>query len=94
VSRARTRRTVRALEPARCVQHNLRRTGPQGWQAIADIDAPHQKERCTAASFLKKGLFPDVSGAPGWSELEDAMGQDSRTMLLSESEMSNHKGAA
>jgi transposase len=28
------------------------------------IDAPHLKAHRTAASLLKKGLFPDVSGAP------------------------------
>ena len=28
------------------------------------IDATHLKAHRTAASFLKKGLFPDVSGAP------------------------------
>lgn len=28
------------------------------------IDATHLKERRTAASLLKKGLFPAVSGAP------------------------------
>src|ERR1700723_844490 len=28
------------------------------------IDATHLKARRTAASLLKKGLFPDVSGAP------------------------------
>jgi putative transposase len=28
------------------------------------IDATHLKEHRTAASLLKKGLFPDVSGAP------------------------------
>ena len=29
------------------------------------IDATHLKAHRTAASLLKKGLFPDVSGAPG-----------------------------
>jgi putative transposase len=28
------------------------------------IDATHLKAHRTAASLLKKGLFPDVSGAP------------------------------
>ena len=28
------------------------------------IDASHLKAHRTAASLLKKGLFPDVSGAP------------------------------
>ena len=28
------------------------------------IDATHLKAHCTAASLLKKGLFPAVSGAP------------------------------
>jgi hypothetical protein len=28
------------------------------------IDAPHLKAHRTAASLLKKGLYPDVSGAP------------------------------
>jgi putative transposase len=28
------------------------------------IDAPHLTAHRTAASLLKKGLFPDVSGAP------------------------------
>jgi len=29
------------------------------------IDATHLKAHRTAASLLKKGLFPDASGAPG-----------------------------
>lgn len=29
------------------------------------IDATHLKAHRTAASLLKKGMFPDVSGAPG-----------------------------
>ena len=28
------------------------------------IDATHLKAHCTAASLLKKGLYPDVSGGP------------------------------
>ena len=28
------------------------------------IDATHLKAHRTAASLLKKGLFPDISGAP------------------------------
>jgi hypothetical protein len=29
------------------------------------IDATHLKAHCTAASLLKKGIFPAVSVAPG-----------------------------
>ena len=36
--------------------------GPQPERLM--IDATHLKAHRTAASLLKKGLFPDVSGAP------------------------------
>ena len=36
------------------------------------IDATHLKAHRTAASLLKKGLFPDVSGDEGRPELEAA----------------------
>ena len=38
------------------------------------IDATHLKAHRTAASLLKKGLFPDVSGAPRRPELEATCG--------------------
>ena len=38
------------------------------------IDATHLKAHRTAASLLKKGLFPDVSGAPRRPELQAARG--------------------
>jgi putative transposase len=47
------------------VQQDFRRTGGQGRQTGADHDRRHAlKAHRTAASLLKKGLFPDVSGAP------------------------------
>jgi hypothetical protein len=36
----------------------------QGKSGRLMIDATHLKAHRTAASLLKKGLFPDVSGAP------------------------------
>ena len=38
--------------------------GKAGWPDTLVIDATHLKAHRTAASLLKKGLFPDVSGAP------------------------------
>ena len=54
------------LEPPGRVQQDLRRAGAQGRQAGTDlmIDATHLKAHRTAASLLKKGLFPDVLAAP------------------------------
>ena len=41
------------------------RNGAQGWQASTlMMDTTHLKAHRTAASLLKKGLFPDVSDAP------------------------------
>lgn len=40
----------------------LARKGPKPERLM--IDATHLKAHRTAASLLKKGLFPDVSGAP------------------------------
>jgi transposase len=61
------------------------------------IDATHLKAHRTAASLLKKGLFPDVSGAPGLnSKLHAVCDGHGRplVMLLSEGQMSDYKGAA
>ena len=52
------------LEPSWCVQQifaELARKG--GTPKRLMIDATHLKAHRTAASLLKKGLFPDVSGA-------------------------------
>ena len=38
------------------------------------IDATHLKAHRTAASLLRKGLFPDISGAPKAAELQAARG--------------------
>jgi len=48
------------------------------------IDATHLKARRTAASLLKKGLFPDVCDGQGRPLV----------MLLSEGQMSDYRGAA
>jgi len=56
---------VRAVEQAWRVQQDFcelaRKAGKSGRLMI---DATHLKAHRTAASLLKKGLFPDVSGAP------------------------------
>lgn len=39
--------------------------GEAGAPARVMIDATHLKAHRTASSLLKKGMFPDVSGAPG-----------------------------
>ena len=63
------------------------------------IDATHLKAHRTAASLLKKGMFPDVSGRTKGglnSKLHavcDGQGRP-RVMLLSEGQMSDYKGAA
>ena len=44
------------------VQQDFRGAGAQGWQA--STAATHLKTHRIAASLLKKGLFPDVSGGP------------------------------
>ena len=48
------------------------------------IDATHLKARRTAASLLKKGLFPDVCDGQGRPLV----------MLLGEGQMSDYRGAA
>ena len=56
---------VHPLEPAWRVQQifaELARKGGKPDQLM--IDATHLKAHRTAASLLKKGLFPDVSDAP------------------------------
>ena len=54
-----------SLEPIGCVQQDFRRVDAQGRKPEqVMIDATHLKAHRTAASLLKKGLFPDVSGAP------------------------------
>ena len=63
------------------------------------IDATHLKAHRTAASLLKKGLFPDVSGATKGglnSKLHAPSGRQRRPLvvLLSEGQMSDYKGAA
>ena len=63
------------------------------------IDATHLKAHRTAASLLKKGLFPDVSGARKGglnSKLHAVCDGQGRPliMLLSEGQMSDYKGAA
>ncbi len=63
------------------------------------IDANHLKAHRTAASLLKKGLFPDGIGRTkgGLNSKLHAVcdGQDRPlVMLLSEGQMSDYKGAA
>ena len=63
------------------------------------IDATHLKAHRTAASLLKKGLFPDASGARRGglnSKLHAVCDGEGRplVMLLSEGQMSDYKGAA
>jgi hypothetical protein len=62
------------------------------------LDATHLKTHRAAASFLKKGLFSDVSGAPKRPELQAARGLrqqwTSACQLVSEGQMSDYKGAA
>ena len=63
------------------------------------IDATHLKAHRTAASLLKKGLFPVVSGEPKAglnSKLHTVCDGQGRPiiMLLSEGQMSDHKGAS
>jgi transposase len=61
------------------------------------IDATHLKAHRTAASLLKKGLFPDVSAKGGLNSKLHAV-CDGRgrplIMLLSEGQTSDFKGAA
>jgi transposase len=63
------------------------------------IDSTHLKAHRTAASLWKKGLFPAVSAAPreGRAELEAARclrwQRRPIVLLLSEGQMSDHKGA-
>lgn len=63
------------------------------------IDTTHLKAHRTAASLLKKGLFPVVSGAPkrGANSKRhtvcDGAGRPI-ILLLSEGQMSDHKGAS
>ena len=63
----RRRSTIGLSAPAACACST--RQSPN-WRATAKraeritIDATHLKAYRTAASLLKKGLFPDVSGAP------------------------------
>jgi len=47
------------------------------------IDATHLKAHRTAASLLKKGLFPDVSGARTRSCTPSAMARDGRSSCCS-----------
>ena len=57
--------SVCSLEPPRRVQQDFRRTGGQGRQTGADHDRRHvSKGAPHGCKPLKKGLFPDVSGAP------------------------------
>ena len=60
------------------------------------IDATHLKAHRTAASLLKKGMFPDVSDAQKAGLLHavcDGYGRP-LILLLSEGQMSDYKGAA
>ncbi len=62
------------------------------------IDATHLKAHRTAASLLKGGLFPEVSGAQGWTELQTSCrlrwaGQAYHP-APHRSQMSDHKGVA
>ena len=57
--------SVRSLEPPGRFNRlfaELARKGGKPERIM--IDATHLKAHRTAASLLKKGLFPDVSGAP------------------------------
>ena len=57
--------SVRSLEPLGRVQQDFRRTGRQGRQTGADHDRRHASEGPShRRKPFKKGLFPDVSGAP------------------------------
>ena len=62
------------------------------------IDATHLKAHRTAASLLKKGMFPAVSGAPREytnSKLHVVCDSEGKPliMLLSEGQMNQHTGA-
>jgi|HubBroStandDraft_5_1064220.scaffolds.fasta_scaffold88676_2 putative transposase len=57
--------SVRSLEPSGRIQQDFRELARKGGKPERImIDATHLKAHRTAASLLKKGLFPDVSGAP------------------------------
>jgi transposase len=92
--------TVRALEPARCVQQYLCRAGTQRWQALSPDD------RCDASEGashrrqpFKKGPVPRCIGRTKGglnSKLHAVCDGQGRPviMLLSEGQMSDYKGAA
>jgi putative transposase len=58
----------------------LARTGGKPERIM--IDATHLKAHRTAASLLKKGLFPDVSGAPLTVKLWPALAWNFRLLRL------------
>ena len=61
------------------------------------IDSTHLKAHRTAASLLKKGFFPVASGARKPAERKTALVCDGAgkplVMMLSEGQMTDHKGA-
>jgi transposase len=80
-----------------CIFAGLAGEGPKPERVM--IDATHLKAHRTAASLLKKGMFPVVSGAQKGglnSKLHAVCDGEGRplVMLLSEGQMSDDKGAA
>jgi Transposase DDE domain len=94
-----TRRSTIGLFAGAAWAYFAELAGKGGKREQITVDATHLKAHRTAASLLKKGLFPDVSGRTKGglnSKLHAVCDSRGRplVMLLSEVQMSDYKGAA